>query len=231
MAADIYDLDAGSTLQALIDEAAEAVPLPSATGVAQKAALEMAIGNADADKLMELNEVMLGLIEQILANKIDLEHLGLLTPAELYDLMVERLDEQKLEYLLEVRYKMLRAAVFAHITAQHKLGVTKVRDPEHTPGEAEVPKLGKKFVRQGGKAKYTLDFEKLAKKLGKKRWAQVYKTKVVPEFTIPEHEEHFVDEKALARLVAEEPKVLDKIMQCRVLAGYGTASFHIKDIA
>jgi hypothetical protein len=228
MAADIYDLDAGSTLQALIDEAAERAPLPS-TGVAQKAAIEAAISDSDATKLLELNDVATSLVEQILANKIDLEHLGLLTPAALYDLMVERLGEQKLEHLLEVRYRMLKAAIFAHITADNRL--KKVKDPEHTPGEAEVAKLGKKFVRQGGKARYTLDFEKLERKLGKKRWAKVYKTKYVPEVITPAHDEHFVDERALAKLVLEEPKVLDMIMKCRILAGYGQVSFHTKDIA
>jgi hypothetical protein len=224
----ILDLDSGATLQSLIDAVAEEDPVPQ-TGVERSAAIELAITDNDIDELMALQGKMVRIIDTIVANHIDPDHFGLLTPAELHAFMVELLDQKDLKRLIEVRYPMLRAAIFAHITAVHRLN--KVKDPEHTPGEAEVPGLAKKFVRQGGGAINTLDFEKLEQKLGKKRWAKVWKTKTVPAVTIPAHTEEYLDERALVALVNEEPELLDKVIKkCTKVSGYGQVSFHVKPI-
>jgi hypothetical protein len=224
----ILDLDTGATLQSLIDAAAEDDAPISQTGVARSAEIQAAIDTTNIDELLALQDKLSGIIDTIIANKIDLDHLGLLTPAELYSFGAELVDQKDLKRLIDVRYPMLRAAFYAHIDADHR--IKKVKDPTHTPGEVAVPKLGKRFVRQGGKAKKVLDFEKLAKVLGKKRWAQVYKTKTVPAQIIAAHTEEYLDETALAKLVQENPKVLKMIEKCVVTAGYGQVSFHVKDI-
>ena len=212
-------------MQSLIDEAAQAAPKPP-TGAQRKAALQQVIDQNDLDKMLELQEKLEQIIDTILANKIDLDHLGMLTPAELYDFMVEYLAEREVKELLEIRYQMLRAAVFAHITAVN--AVEKIADPEHTPGEAPVEKLRKKFVRQGGRMKAILDRNELAKQLGEQRWKQICKAHVIP--AQPERVEYHLDEEAMVALVQQDPAVMEIFRACVTSGGYGVASLHVKDL-
>ena len=219
------EVEAAAMLQSLIDEAAQGAPKPP-TGAERKAALTEAIRQSHVDKLLALQETMTGVIDRILANKIITEHLGLLTPAELYDLMTELLDENRAKELLEIRYQMIRTAIFAHITEDNRL--KGLSDPEHTPGEAPVPELRKRFTREGGKAKAALDYAKLAKKLGKKRWNDVSKAVVVP--AVPEHVEYVLDEERIVGLVQRDPKVLELFRECVIPGGYGTPRFYVREL-
>lgn len=219
----LEDIEIASTLQGLIDAAAEALPsIP--TGTARKAEIAAALDNGDLDELIALQEKLEGIIDRILDNKIDLTDTEPLTATELYNLMVERLDQADVQRLLEIRYQMIRARVFAHITAVHRLN--DVPDPEHAPGEAPVPELKKRFTREGGRGKATLDFTRLAEMLGPERSERVFRTEVIPE-----HTETRLDEDALLALVAEEPALLMTIKDCVVPGGYRTARFHIRPMS
>lgn len=216
------ELEIGS-LQELIDAAAEAVPVPSPTGVARKAQIAAALATTNLDELIALQEKLEGVIDRILANTIDTDDEGPLTDDELYGLMLEALEQADVKRLLEIRYQMMRTRVFAHITAVH--AANGVDDPEHTPGEAVVPLLGKRFVRQGGKPKATLDHQKLIDALGPERAEQVLRTVEIPART-----ETHLNEDALLDLVREDPSVLELIRTCVVSDGYGVVSFHIRDL-
>ena len=227
MTADFIDLDAeaAASLQSLIDAAAEAGPKPP-TGAERKAALADAIAQSNIDKLMALQEKMSGIMGRILANKNITETLGTLSEAELFALMEELEDEQRVKELLELRYQMIRTAVFTHITETHR--AKGVPDPEHTPGEAPVPALRKRFTREGGKAKAQLDKELLAKKLGNQRWAEVCKKVVVP--AVAEHVEYVLDDERMVALVQRDPEVMEIFRSCVVPGKYGTARFHVREL-
>jgi len=219
-----HGMEEAASLQSLVE--AEAQSLPAKTGVQRSAELQTAILTNDIDELMELQESLAGLVEQIVANSIDPENLGELTDDELLSLMTEHLDRKDMERLLEVRHKIVRAAIFAHITAVNK---TKgVPDPEHTPGEASVPTLGKKFVRQGGRMKAKLDPKLLRAALGEDRWEQVCKAEIVP--AVAEHIEYHLDDDKLLALVKADPSVLEVFKACIVPGGYGVESLYVREI-
>ena len=223
MTADFIDLDteAAASLQSLIDAAAIAAPKPP-TGVQRKADLAEAIRQSNIDKLMALHDKMSGIIGRIVANKDITDQLGKLSEGDLYALMEELQDEQRVKELLEIRYQSIRSAVFAHITETHR--ANGVDDPDHTPGEAAVPALGKKFTREGGKAKAELDKTKLAKKLAG-RWDEVCRKVVVPE-----HVEYVLDEDKMIALVQSDPKVMEIFRDCVVPGKYGAARFHVREL-
>lgn len=216
------EMEIGS-LQELIDAAAAAEPLPAQSGVARKAQIAAALATTNLDELIALQEKLEGVIDRILANAIDTDDEGTLTDDELYGLMLEALEQADVKRLLEIRYQMIRTRVFSHITAVHK--DNGVDDPEHTPGEARVPLLGKRFVRQGGKPKATLDHARLLDCLGPERAA-----KVLREVEIPARTETHLNEDALLELVREDPTVLELIRTCVISNGYGVVSFHIRDL-
>lgn len=227
MTADFIDLDmeAAASLQSLIDAAADAGP-KSPTGAERKAALSEAIRQSNIDKLMALQEKMSGVMGRILANKDITESLAVLNEAELLALMEELTDEQRVKELLEIRYQSIRTAIFAHITETHR--AKGVHDPEHTPGEAPVPALGKRFTREGGKAKAQLDKVLLAQKLGKERWAEVSKAVVVP--AVEEHVEYVLDDERILALVQRDPDVLEIFRSCVIPGKYGAARFHVREL-
>lgn len=222
----IEAIEAGATLQSLLDEAVSIVPTKSLTGVQRKEAHQLAIENADPGHLLDLADKMSKAVEKILANKIDLNHLGTLSPEELRAFMIEYLDQRDIQELLKVRYEMIRAAVFGHITALNKAEGTK--DPEFDPREVPVQDLGKKFVRQGGKAKAVLDNEKLREVLGQQRWEQVCKAVTVP--AVPEHVEYHLDHDAMLELVVQDPAVLEQFRECITPGPRTPVSFHVRDI-
>ena len=137
----LVDMSAELALQNLLEEAAGQQTYVPPTGVQRKAATAAALKQVDLDRLLDLQSKMERVIDTMLANKIDLEHLGLLTPGELYDFMVEFLDQRDVKELLEVRYKMLREAIFAHITEENRF--KGLPDPENTPARSLCPRWGR----------------------------------------------------------------------------------------
>ena len=204
------ELDAAAALQSLLDQFAEAAPVEVASAKARSAAIAAAIATKDIDELLALQEKMTGIIDQIVVNTIDLDNLGTCTEDELINLMLELLDQKDVERLLKVRYQMIRAAIFAHITEVNK--AKKLPDPELAPGEAAVPALGKKFTREGGRIKATLDHQALRKALGARRWRKICKVVTVP--AVEEHTELVPDEDLILELVRKDASVLEIIRDC-----------------
>lgn len=216
------EIEAADTLQGLLDQVAVEVP-ERQTGTERKAEIARAIERGDSDELIGLQEKLEGIIERILANKAITEHTGLCTPAELADLMIERLDQADVAKLVEIRYQMIRTRVFDHITEDNR--AKGIDDPGHTPGQADVPALKKRFTREGGRIKNVLDQSHLRELLGEKRWAQVCRAE-----TIPEHVEYHLSEDALLELVRKDPKVLDLFKKCIIPGGEGIPRFHIRPL-
>lgn len=209
-------------LQALIDEVGLTKSVVGETSVSRKAAALAAFTDGDEDYLAELPERMTSAAEHILANRIDLDNLSILTHDELRDLMMETLDERDIVEPLQKRREMIKAALFAHITELHRLKGTP--NPESAPGEAPVPELGMKFVKQrSGKA--TLSTDTLAERLGQKRWEQVRKAVVVP--AVPEHTEYRLDHDAMMKLVLDDPEVMEIFREC---VNPGTLAFYVREI-
>ena len=194
-----------ASLQALIEGVAEKVP--AATSVARKAAHQKALETFDIDHLLTMQDKMKASIDQMTANTFSIDELGELSDFQLASLMRELLDQKDIKDLIETRYQMIRTAVFAHIT--ERLANNGVEDPEFAPGEAPVSELGKKFTREGGKLKATLNHAKLAELLGTERWNKVHTT-----VTIPERTETKLDEDALLELVSQDFSVLEIFKAC-----------------
>lgn len=219
------DLEQAATLQALIDAEAEDLPTAGQTGTARSKAIAAAISSSDIDELMALQVRMSGIIQQIVANKIDLDELGLLDGEQREDFLRELLDQKDVKRLLDVRYDMLRSAFFAHITEANK--AKGVHNPEHTPGEIEVPALGKRVVREGGKVKASLDLPKLQAALGKK-WAKV--TETVHHEAVAAYTEQVFDEDKMLELATSDPKVMEIMSKCIKPAGYGTERLMVRNL-
>jgi hypothetical protein len=221
------ELEAAASLQAVLDATVETVYSEKVPTLKERqAALLSAIKTTDVDQLLDLQDVMAKHVDKVIDNAIDLENLGELDDDQLVSLMEEILDQKSIKALVDLRYSMIRAAVFAVITERNV--ASKIAHPEHAPGEIAVPSLGKKFVRQGGKLKADLDKKKLAELLGEEMWSKVNKAVIVPEVVIPEHVENQFDEDALMKLVNETPVVMEAIRQCVIPAGFTTSSFHVK---
>lgn len=222
------DLDIAVALEAMMSAAAEAVfeklPTKSETDAANLAAIK----SGDLDKLMEMQEQAAGMIEAILDNPIDLDNLGSLTTEQAEALMAELLDQKQVEALIKLRYSMIRAAVFAHITEDNKS--KKVAYPDRAPGEIPVYALGKKFTREGGKLRASFDRDKLAQVLTPEQFAQVYRTVHVEEQVIEAHDEEVFDEDALKVLVQSNYAILEKLRDAVVPQGFSPSSLHVRPL-
>lgn len=183
-----------------------------------------AIQQKDIEHLFKLQAKVGEWVSHIAAN-------GALQPADLTeDKLADLVDEfgvlKELKDVYDVRYQMIRTLIFAAIT--ERLAANNVADPVHAPGDIPVPPRGKRFVRQGGKAKVTLDKTALRDKLGPERWERVCKAVVVP--AVPEHAEESFDQDVLFDLVAEDPAVMELIRECAVVSGHTPSSFHVKEL-
>jgi hypothetical protein len=199
----INEMDTTS-LQSLMEGVIAATP---ATSVARKAAHAKALAEFDIDHLLKMQDEMSDAINQMTACTFITEDKEQLSEAQL-ELVMTALEQQKnIKDLLETWYQLARSAVFTHIT--NNLAHNGVDEPEFASGDAAVPALGKKFAREGGKLTPTLDFAKLAEKLGTERWNTVHTTTIIPE-----RRETKVDEDKLLELVANDHSVMDIFREC-----------------
>lgn len=210
------DLETAATLQSLIDAYSEALPAAAKTGTQRSKEIQAAIDSNNVDQFMTLQQRLTGILQQIVSNNIDLDNLGALTDEQIVSFTQELLDNKDIELLGKVRYEMLREAFFAHITAMNE--AKGLQNPEHTPGEVQVPALGKRVCREGGKVKATLDLEKLQTALGDK-WEQV--TNTIKHPAVKAYTEQVFDEEKMLALVTEDPKLMDVMAACVKGAGYG----------
>jgi hypothetical protein len=219
----IPELEGVASLQALLNQAASEKATDRSTGVKRKAAHRRAIEDTDISHLLDLQDKAKLAIYQMTNNKIDLDEPHLLADPELMALMVEYLDQRDIKELLEVRYAMIREAIFAHIDKLNE--ADEVKDPEHAPREVPVPELNKKWTREGGRIKAGLDKDKLAELLGPERWKQVCKAIIIPE-----HVEYQLDEDALVNMVSEHPETMELIRDCVIAGGYTPMSLHVREL-
>jgi len=220
----LEQLDAEPTFQALLDQAVETAPTPS--GKDRAAKIAAAITDRDVEELFALQGKMIRVIDQIVANVIDPEDLGTRSEEQLGELMIELLDQKDVKRLIEVRYQMIRAAIFAHITEENR--AKSIPNPERAPGEAAVPVMGKKFTREGGKLKASLSQDKLRQALGEARWAEVTTTVTVP--AVAEHTKQELDEDKILELVRKDPSVLELFRSCVTADRYTPQSFHVREL-
>jgi hypothetical protein len=205
--------------EALVEEAA-AAPERQLSAEQRRTELQNALDKVDVVRLAELTKKLSGLIEAMLANPIDAEAEEPCTEAQLAALMTEQLDFQELADLLKLRYEARRARVFAHITAANIADA--VPDPSYAPGEVEVPSLGRRFTREGGNPKLKLDEAKLRELLGGHHVEKVFKREVEIK--------HVLNEKALMKLVAKEPELMEVVRECIISVGHTSQSFHIRNL-
>lgn len=216
-----------SDLQSLIDvtEDDEVSGSAAKTAKVRKDEIASALSTKDLKELAEFQTTLSMLLDQVVANVVDPENMGLLTDEQLLNFAREHMDRKDVERLLEVRHKVVRAAIFAHITELNR--AKGLADPEHQPGEVPIPGLGKSFARHGGKMKAAINKTALEAKLGKKRWEQVCKAVIVP--AVPEHVEYHLDDEALLALVRKDPSVMEIFRDCIIPGGYGVARLVLKE--
>lgn len=213
------ELEEAASLQELVDAVAVTKP---PTGADRQAALAAAFKDKDLQRLKDIQENLGGMVLRILDNVIDPEEMGLLDEDQLAALMKERLDQKDLEALLKLRYALIRTRLFNHFTADAK--IKGLPEPEWEPAEVEVPSLGRKFVRQGGRAKNIIDLNKLREAMGDD-WETVLHTQIIPE-----HVEYTLDEKKLLKAVAKNPKLMETVRDCVVVGERTVQSFHERKI-
>jgi hypothetical protein len=220
------DLDAAVALESLLSEFAEEAFQKLPTQTETKADYLAAINQSDLDKLLELQETSASVIDQAVANVIDLDNLAEMTPERAEALMAEVLDLKKVKAFIELRNSLVRAAVFAEITRRN--AEKKVVHPDKAPGEVAVPTMGMKFTREGGKLKAQLSKEEMAKHLTKEQFARVYPTVHVPARVevIEAYDEQNLDEEALSALVLADPAVMEAIRASVIPNGFTPSSFH-----
>jgi hypothetical protein len=223
------DLDVAVALEAMMTETAGQVYAEKAPTTGERQAEYLAaIKDKDLSQLLELQEKMVSVVDRIVANNIDLENLDTLSAQEAEALMVELIEQKDIEVLLKLRYAMIRAAVFAHIDMDNT--ARKIAYPEKAPGEIEVPPLGKRFTREGGKMRATFDQAKMAQVLTKEQYDRIYPTVAVPEQVIEAHTEERFDEDALHDMVMADFSLLEKLRAAVVPSGFTPSSFHIRAI-
>jgi hypothetical protein len=221
------ELEEAASLQSIIDAAAEHAPAQTKSAKNHKQEIANAIDQGDIDTLMALNDVMNTLMTKIVGNKIDMDNLGEFTEEELESVMLEHINAETVKRLIDVRYSMRREAIFAHITEMNKKAGKS--DPEHTPGEAPVVKLGKKFTREGGKLKARLDEDKLRGILGEDTWLKI--SQEVEYAPVEARVELELDETKLLSLVKTDPSVLEKMKDCIIPGGYGSSKLMLREIS
>lgn len=223
------DLDVAVALEAMmVETAGEAYAEKAPTSGERKAEYLNAIKDKDLSQLLELQEKLASVVDHIVANNIDLENLSTLSAPAAEALMIELIDQKDVEALLKLRYAMIRAAVFAHIDIDNT--ARKVAYPEKAPGEIEVPALGKRFTREGGKMRATFDQAQMAQVLTKEQYDRIYPTVLVEEQVIEAHVEERFDEDALKDMVMADFTLLEKLRACVQPNGFTPSSFHIRAI-
>jgi hypothetical protein len=210
---------AADAWQALTEEAAAASPEKQPSSEQRREALREALDKVDIVRLAELTKRLSGLVEQLLANPIDTE--TECDEAELARHLEEHLAFQELADLIKLRYDARRARIFGRITADHIANA--VDDPDHAPGEVEVPGTERKFTREGGKPKLKLDENKLRGLLSGEQQNRVFTVEMVKPKIV-------LDQDALIKLVAEAPELMDVVRQCIISVGHNPSSFHVRNL-
>ena len=223
--ADILSSDDGtSRLQSILED----LSAQRTTTATRKAAARKVIEEFDLDRLLDLQAKMGRMIDILTANTVSDGDDPIISSDKAERLMAEFLDSRDIVELLDVRKGMVREAVFAHITAI--LLAQGDQDAEHNNGALEVPRLGKKFAREGGaRGKSTIDGDKLRALLGD-RANEVFDAEVVPAQVIEEHVSFTLNPDKLVALIQADPEVMETVREAVTPGGYRTPRFVVRDI-
>jgi hypothetical protein len=193
----------------------------------RKAGYQDMLKNFDLARLVEMREKMSRAIDMMTAHQTHADTV-LIPPWLAEKMMIEILDQTAITELLMARREMIKEAVFDHL---NEVAVQKgISNPEHTPGEIEVPSLGKRFVREAcGRHAPTLDEDAFREALGD-RADQAFDTHVVPRQVIPKHVEHTLSPEKVLELVNKDPAVLEMLRTCLTPGNYRTPRFVVKDM-
>lgn len=201
------------------------------TTVAQrKEQLRQAVEAFDLDRLIELQDKASSIVDLITNNELHLDGENHVLENQLVTaLMKEILVEREIKELIDMRNDVIRAAIFAHLTALAEARGEEF--PEHTNGSVEVPTEGKKFTREGtGQKTPILNENKLRALLGEERWEAVCDVTEVPEQVIPAHTEYSVSGEKIIAAAADDPAILELVKQSLEAGGWKTPKFHIRNL-
>jgi hypothetical protein len=200
--------DAVVALQALLERIqTREVAVPEKSTVAtRKEAYRKMWADYDVDKLIEVKDLVEGLIDRI--SSTDLEGDGVISSDLAKQLMQEHLDTRAVTEAFDARKELRKARVFAAIDAV--LEARGIEDPQNHNGEVEVPELGLKFTREGaGMTEGGLDEGKLRVVLGEEMWKVVCDTEIIPATV-----EYKLNTTRLLDLANADPAILTKIGEC-----------------
>jgi hypothetical protein len=138
--------------------------------------------------------------------------------------MSEALAIKTVDEAMTARLSMIREEIFEAITLIYK--AEGADDPENISGAIEVPKLDKKFCKEGaGLNAPTVDWEYLKEQLSEEEWAECVDTEVIPE-----HVEETPNRLKLADFLQANPKHAKLVRKAMKQGTPKTPKFQIRDI-
>lgn len=175
-----------------------------------------------AAKVKDLRQRMMNFVDDLFA-QVHVDEARELTPEETHSLMAEFLDAEDFKVVFEARRKATKAMIFNHLTAENIKN--DVPEPDNHNGYVEVPKLGKKFCREGtGRGEPFLDEEMLKILLGAD-WNDVVDKEEVPSYIYEK-----LNEGKLMALCRKNPELLEKVRDSLQLGSVKTPRFQVRDM-
>lgn len=212
--------------KALVEEKIEKeVEKTSRMTIADRKASHLeAIQQRDLEKIKEMKSVMKKFAGSVIKTDVLHPEDGILSDKQKVQLMEAYIAFQKVKEFAEVWNDECRQTVFDHVTAENEeLGV---EYPEFQNGSIEVPKLGKRFCKEGnGRKAPSIDEEALKKALGDKVWNQVQ-----DEVFVPAKVERSLSIEKLMKAVEEDPSLLETVRESLVVGEWKTPRFQVRDL-
>lgn len=200
--------DAVIALQALLErtQSVEVPTVEKSTVATRKQAYREMWTEDNIEKMIEVNDILDGLIDRI--RDTNLEGEGLVSTELATALMQEHLDRQAVTEAFDARKGLVKARIFLAIDAL--LAAQGIEDPQHHNGEVDVPELGLKFTREAtSPGKRELDEGKLRVVLGEELWKKVCDKEIIPATV-----EFKLNTTRLLDLANADVSLLDKIAEC-----------------
>lgn len=209
---------------------------PRDTIAARAAAMSTALATLDDEKLIELQEVLSGYVDELATAEVAFDGAGTdLSAQQLVYLMRRDQDTRKIEELSKVVKAGLKRIVFEAVTAKVAAADPDEPHPDQVSGFIAVPEMGKKFCKEGmGRAAPLLKIESdgsgpgLRETLGEAVWAQVTTTRTVP--AVPAHQVTELSDVLLMAKAMQDPEVMTKLEAALIDAGWKSGSFTVRDL-
>jgi hypothetical protein len=183
------------------------------------------IRTRDAEKVKEMKVVMRKFADSVIKSEaLHLEDGEQLSEKDQLQLMEAYIAFQKVKEFAEAWNEECRGTVFDHITAvNEELGV---EYPEFQNGSIEVPKLGKRFCKEGnGRKAPTIDEEKLKEALGEDLWNKVQDEELVPAKVVKA-----LSIEKLMKAVEDDPALLELVRESLIVGEFKNPRFQVRDL-